>query len=562
MNSVREYAVIYLGSKGRSGGGVAGGGNVVLVTGTHALDAIEHGEASDGVRLDATAAHHGLLPKLSGVASDMLRGDGSFSTPDLDDLGDVAAPAPSDGDALTWETASNAWVPVHAVTEDDVIALITPDIYACDSLTVISSRGTIAAGAHTDLHAVGGTTVQIDEATGAVGINIEAAFSGVDGLTNVYCHGYYTGNHTLTLDLYNYDTTSWDTVITFPTGGSAMTLLSGAVADGAPYFDGGGNAVARFHHAANGNASHRLHLDYLAIAHSTGTTGGLTLDALTDVTAPAPVDGDILSWDDGAAAWVNVGAPSGTVPSGTDPGDVLAWDGGAWDVLPVGADDEVLTADSGEALGLKWAAAIGGATIHAARLVQEAADSDGGTTTTPVLGATPSTANTLIAVCVSATGTISSVASTDTTWTQIAATAGGNPQVSVWKGVFDGSGTMGTTVTVTGSSGATAAAVGEWSGLNGTAGTTAEKTGTSTAYPGIGALPMFPAADCIVFAGVGYASGAGEVGPHFGRQYGGVRSAQNFNFFAWDFAGPGRPVVGGFINRVAGTWKSFACEVT
>jgi len=229
----------------------------------------------------------------------------------LDDLTDVNAPTPADGDALTWTGA--AWVPVHAVTEDDVIALITPDVYACASLTVIGGRGTIAAGAHTDLHAVGGTTVQINEVTGAVGFNVEAAFTGVDGLTNVYCHGYYTATHEVTIDLYNYDTTSWDVAITMPTSQSVMGLLSASIAVGASYFDGGGNAVVRFYHAENGNTSHRLYLDYLAISHATGTTGGLALDDVTDVNAPAPNDGDVLTWDSTPGEWVATAPTGGAV---------------------------------------------------------------------------------------------------------------------------------------------------------------------------------------------------------------------------------------------------------
>ena len=46
----------------------------------------------------------------------------------LDDLYDVNVPAPDDGDALTWDDYAAEWVPVHALTEDDVLAIITPTI--------------------------------------------------------------------------------------------------------------------------------------------------------------------------------------------------------------------------------------------------------------------------------------------------------------------------------------------------------------------------------------------------------------------------------------------------
>ncbi len=70
-----------------------------------------------------------------------------------------------------------------------------------------------------------------------------------------------------------------------------------------------------------------------------------TLDDLSDVLAPAPNDGDVLTWSDGSAAWVpdtatatvasldNVGDVNAPAP---DDGDVLTWDAtpGEWVALP------------------------------------------------------------------------------------------------------------------------------------------------------------------------------------------------------------------------------------
>lgn len=85
--------------------------------------------------------------------------------------------------------------------------------------------------------------------------------------------------------------------------------------------------------------------------------GLIPIDQLTDST---PADGDILEWDSGTGELVAVAKPTGTVASGTALGDILVWNGSAWEEFPVGADDDVLTADAGEPLGVKWAAGGGG----------------------------------------------------------------------------------------------------------------------------------------------------------------------------------------------------------
>lgn len=70
----------------------------------------------DNTDLDATVTAHGLLKKLGGGTTNFLRADGTWAAPPggggaLDDLSDVDAAAPSDGDVLTWAAGSpGEWV--------------------------------------------------------------------------------------------------------------------------------------------------------------------------------------------------------------------------------------------------------------------------------------------------------------------------------------------------------------------------------------------------------------------------------------------------------------------
>src|SRR4051794_10974252 len=77
-SSVRDYAILWVGARTGAGGSAALGGNALLTTAQHALDGPEHTNAGDGTRLDASVDHHGLLPILSGTATDVLAGTGTF----------------------------------------------------------------------------------------------------------------------------------------------------------------------------------------------------------------------------------------------------------------------------------------------------------------------------------------------------------------------------------------------------------------------------------------------------------------------------------------------------
>ena len=101
-------------------------------------------------------------------------------------------------------------------------------------------------------------------------------------------------------------------------------------------------------------------------AGATGATGpsGPTgnLDALADVSATTPADEQNLSWDSGANFWRPRTALLPTIVDAK--GDLIA--ASASDTparLPVGSNGQLLTADSTQTLGVKWATPAGGGGI-------------------------------------------------------------------------------------------------------------------------------------------------------------------------------------------------------
>jgi hypothetical protein len=88
--------------------------------------------------------------------------------------------------------------------------------------------------------------------------------------------------------------------------------------------------------------------------------GGGDLDDLGDVNAPSPANGDVLTWDSTPGEWVAAASPSGFADPMTTKGDLIVR-AASTTRLGVGTDGHVLTADSGEAAGVKWATPSGGA---------------------------------------------------------------------------------------------------------------------------------------------------------------------------------------------------------
>lgn len=115
--SDRDYAILWVEGVVRkqlsATAGAVLGGNAITNTPQHKLDGIEHLAADDTTRLDASTTRHGLMPKGSGNATDVYRGDLSQAPLAFDDLSDVdmVSTPPSDGDVPTWDAGASLWLP-------------------------------------------------------------------------------------------------------------------------------------------------------------------------------------------------------------------------------------------------------------------------------------------------------------------------------------------------------------------------------------------------------------------------------------------------------------------
>ena len=150
------------------------------------------------------------------------------------------------------------------------IKSLGPVSYCPISMTV--NAGTLNAGTVSDLCEVGGTDVDISEASGANPLTVTFTLSGIERLNSFVFYGNYDGGagHVVFVEAYNYLTDSWDFIGEF--GTSAIKQWYGFTIYQPLSYLNNGNVSVRIKHQDNGIPSHKLILDYVDV--NAGGGGG------------------------------------------------------------------------------------------------------------------------------------------------------------------------------------------------------------------------------------------------------------------------------------------------
>jgi hypothetical protein len=131
----------------------------------------------------------------------------------------------------------------------------------------------------TDLQTMGdGNFYDITEAAATPGISLTVEFISITAFNWVQIKAAYEGgsNHAIAIQLYNFNTTAWDTFAAAQNSVADTSTASGYILNTYDFFvpsdtnyigtgDDAGDVRVRFYHTMAGNASHDLHIDVVAL---------------------------------------------------------------------------------------------------------------------------------------------------------------------------------------------------------------------------------------------------------------------------------------------------------
>ena len=129
-----------------------------------------------------------------------------------------------------------------------------------------------------DLQIAGdGDFYSITEAADTPGSDLEVDFTGIDTFDWIRIIALYNGGdtHAVAIQLYNYDTTTWDTFDSLQNGQEDVSTAGEYILENHSFFVpdddnyiSGSTVLVRFHHTMLGNAAHNLYIDTVELYKS------------------------------------------------------------------------------------------------------------------------------------------------------------------------------------------------------------------------------------------------------------------------------------------------------
>lgn len=163
----------------------------------------------------------------------------------------------------------------------DVLAIVnageTKKVTAANllSLHTFSSVNSInlVAGTSTDGIAdiqtmLDGNVYNLNEVAASPGYDLRFAFINIDNIDHIVVRFYYSGgtSHGCRFQIYNVNTTNWDTLFTESGANVDMSVYTFFMVDDTNYIDGSDQVLVRFYHTEVGNPAHDVFIDYVGIA--------------------------------------------------------------------------------------------------------------------------------------------------------------------------------------------------------------------------------------------------------------------------------------------------------
>jgi hypothetical protein len=170
------------------------------------------------------------------------------------------------------------WVAAEDIgiaTEEYVNAAVAQVINVASGSTLTVGTQTSGTYASTNVH--DSTPWRVREAAATPGLNVELTFSSIPSApTALWLRAYHNGQHTITVSIYKYTTSAWESYQVLPSAQSGYTFYSIPIPDGSDHISAGAARV-QFAYTGEGSLDDYLYVDYCALVK--GGQGSEKVDA-------------------------------------------------------------------------------------------------------------------------------------------------------------------------------------------------------------------------------------------------------------------------------------------